>query len=297
MDETESVDHFEANKPYLQKCEDSLNAVAPTTRHEYMAKLRQISRDIDLSAEEPAMLNYLSNIENPNTRSNKAFALIRLRRANNWPIDQLASYRDDMRAEIRMHRKTHAKANLDSLISYEELMQALDKLEGRKYIMNYLYAHHGLRNNDINARYAMRKSKGAIPFPDENLLLCNPTAKKPKALLRIVNYKTAKKYGPKEIVIENQRFIDELKKCNLKRGDYVFAMGNGQKPTLNYMNVRAVKDSINNYGEGRIAKILVKHFIDTKQFDKVGQLSAQRGTSLATLYTTYNVWDHNQQSR
>jgi hypothetical protein len=40
------------------------------------------------------------------------------------------------------------------------------------------------------------------------------------------------------------------------------------------------------YGEGRIANILVAHLIDTKQHDTIEQLSQQRGTALSTLYYT-----------
>ena len=58
------------------------------------------------------------------------------------------------------------------------------------------------------------------------------------------------------------------------------------------MNVLASKHSINQYGEGRIAKILIRHLIDTKQFDKIELLSKQRGTQLSTIYTTYNLFDN-----
>jgi len=267
--------------------------LTPTTRDDYIQKLNHMSDQIDFGAEENVIIDWLSTIENPNTRTNKAFALIRCRKCNALPTDLLAAYREELRKEIRMHRKEHAKANLQSLITYDELLGKLDQLKGKPYIMNYLYVHHGLRNKDINLRFATRLAPGStMPYPTENVILCNLKAKNPVATLNIVDYKTAKKYGPKTIVIKDARFIHELKSLNLKGGSYVFAQRNGTKPTLNHMNVRAIKDSINNYGEGRIAKILVKHLIDTKQFDRVDQLSAQRGTSLATLYTTYNVWDN-----
>jgi hypothetical protein len=58
------------------------------------------------------------------------------------------------------------------------------------------------------------------------------------------------------------------------------------------MNVRAMKESINKYGEGRIAKILVKHLIDTDNHEAVAELSKTRGTALSTLYTHYNNYDN-----
>jgi altronate dehydratase len=94
------------------------------------------------------------------------------------------------------------------------------------------------------------------------------------------------------IEIRDARLLAELKSMDLTKGKHIFTTQDGKKATLNYMNVIASRDSIRGYGEGRIAKILVKHLIDTKQFDKVEALSKQRGTALGTIYTTYNIMDN-----
>ena len=58
------------------------------------------------------------------------------------------------------------------------------------------------------------------------------------------------------------------------------------------MNVLASRRSINQYGEGRIAKILIKHLLDTKQYGEIEALSKQRGTALSTIYSSYNLYNN-----
>jgi hypothetical protein len=108
----------------------------------------------------------------------------------------------------------------------------------------------------------------------------------------IVDYKTAGIYGDKSITITDRRFFDELRGLGLKNNQYLYATQSGAKASVNYMNVLASKNSINQDGEGRICKILVRHLLDTKQHDLIEVISKQRGTALSTLYTSYNVFDN-----
>ena len=260
----------------------------PTTKKDYIAKLTKLSKQVTFGGDEEALVDFLKTVENPNTRTNKAFALIRLRQHFHLPTTLLKKLRDDIKSEIATHRKQGAKENMDSLIGYEELLAELDKLSGRYYVMNYLWVRHGLRNKDINAVFKSRKPKKIT----ENTVVFNPKAKKPKVSYYIVDYKTAGTYGDKTIVVKDQRFYDELVGLGLKPGQYIHSTQDGTKASVNYMNVMASKHSINQYGEGRIAKILIRHLIDTKQFDKIEKLSKQRGTQLSTIYTTYNLFDN-----
>ena len=94
-------------------------------------------------------------------------------------------------------------------------------------------------------------------------------------------------------MIKDQRFFDELSKLGLKNDQYLFAKQDGTKATVNCMNVLASRRSINQYGEGRIAKILIKHLLDAKQYDTIEQISKQRGTALSTIYSSYNLYAGN----
>lgn len=270
----------------------NLEGVSETTKREYSSKLRQMTNHVQFDNDEADLVKFLQDIPNPNTRSNKAFALLRLRKFHNLPVSELEQLREDIKVDIRQHRKQQAKKNNDALVSYDELLTALDGMHGRDYFMNYMYAKHGLRNRDINVRYRPSLSKAT---KNENLVVFNPKQKSNRVTLYITDYKTAGTYGPKTIVIRDNRLFEELKGMNMKNGDYVFKMHNGGKPTINYMNVLASKHSINNYGEGRIAKILVRHLLDNKRFSDLEELSQQRGTSLGTLYSVYNVQSNTDQ--
>jgi hypothetical protein len=234
------------------------------------------------------LIEYLKTVENPNTRSNKASALLKLRKSFDHPVDDLYAFIQEMKAEIRDHRKRNAKINLDTLCDYNELVAGIEKTSGTTYYMNHMFAYHGLRNRDINVIYKPRMPKEVT----ENTLVCNFASKKPKMTFVIVDYKTAKTYGPKKIVSNSPRLFNELKSLNLTPNTYVFKKSDNKKPSDNYMNVLVSRNSYNNYGEGKIAKILIKHLIDTKQFDKIDALGKHRGTSLSTLYTHYNVFDN-----
>ena len=256
----------------------------------YVTKLKKLAKEVKFDDPESSLLEHLGKVQNPNTRSNKAFALIRLRRHLKMPIFELEVMREDLKKEIMAHRKKKATADLEKLISYEGLLTKLDALSGKDYIMNYMWVKHGLRNKDINVAVKRQKPKEIT----ENVIVFNPNSKSPKATYHITDYKTASTYGDKSIVITDKRFFEELSKLGLKNNQYLFSKQDGTKATVNYMNVLASRRSNNQYGEGRIAKILIKHLLDTKQYGKIELISKQRGTALSTIYDPYNLYAGNQ---
>jgi len=279
---------MENNAELVKTFLDELD-IGATTKKDYTVKLNKLSKEIKLDDTEDNLKSWFSQIENPNTRSNKIFVVIRLRRHFKMPTSLLEDMRADLKKEIVIHRKQKAKDNVESLVSYEELLKELDTKTGRDYYMNYLYAKHGVRNKDINVKIVHKTPK---QDPTENTMVFNPKLKKPLIKMYIVDYKTADTYGDKYFEIKDQRLYDEIKSLSLKNNDYMFSTRDGQKATVNYMNVLATKNSLFKYGEGRIAKILLKNLIDTQQYDKIERLSNQRGTSLQTLYTSYNIMDN-----
>ena len=256
---------------------------------DYVTKLTKLAKEVKFDDPESSLVGHLSKVENPNTRSNKAFALIRLRRHLKLPTFELETMREDLKKDIMAHRKKKASADLEKLVPYEELLVKLDAMTGRDYIMNYMWVKHGLRNKDINVAVTRKKLKEIT----ENIVVSNPSSKTPKATYYITDYKTANTYGDKSIVIKDERFFKELSDLGLKNNQYLFAKQDGTKATVNYMNVLASRRSINQYGEARIAKILIKHLLDHKQYGTIETLSKQRGTALSTIYSSYNLYAGN----
>jgi len=270
---------------------ENLSEVSETTKNDYFVKLRGLKKKMPLDGDEDDWLDFFKGIENPNTRSNNTNALIQLRLHHNLPCKRLQDLKEATKSDIRMHRKIVAKHNMKSMISYEDMINEVQKMHGGQYFMNHMFSKYGLRVKDINCRYRNRMKEGELPT--ENTIIFNPKAKKPKMTMHIVDYKTAKHYGPKVIHMTDFRLFEELKSLNLKNKQYVFATKANNKPSCNYMNVRSCAESVNKYGEGKMAKILIKHLIDTGQHDKVVELSKTRGTAMSTLYSHYNVYDHN----
>ena len=261
--------------------------LSTVTKKDYAAKLGKLMKEVRFDDTEENIINFLQMIANPNTKTNKCFVVIRLRRYFKLPTSYMETMREEIKKEIAIHRKSKARENMDKLMTYAELLDELDKLSGRDYIMNYFWVRHGLRNQDINLRLVSKKPVTIT----ENTLIFNPKLKKPKMIMHVVDYKTAATYGPKMIEITDARLASELKALDINNR-HIFETRDGKKATMNYMNVLANKNSIKKYGEGRIAKILLKHLIDTQQYDKIEELSKVRGTALATIYTSYNIMDN-----
>tara|TARA_R110000782_G_scaffold75633_2_gene150959 strand:+ start:530 stop:1405 length:876 start_codon:yes stop_codon:yes gene_type:complete len=274
----------------IEKFLEDQTHVSETTKNDYNVKLRSLQRVMPLNSNEDDWLEYCKTIENPNTRSNKTNALIQLRSFHHLPCIKLQDLKEYTKSDIKQHRKLKAKDNLTSMMSYDELLAEVDKLHGSQYFLNHMFSRHGLRVKDVNCVYRNRlKPNEAVT---ENTVIFNPNAKNPKITMHVVDYKTAKTYGPKVLHLTDPRLFAELKSLNLKNKQYIFSTKAMTKPSCNYMNVRSCAESINKYGEGKISKILVKHLIDTGQHDKVAELSKSRGTALSTLYSHYNVYDN-----
>jgi hypothetical protein len=66
---------------------------------------------------EEALVDFLKTVENPNTRTIRACALIKLRLHIHLPVTPLKKLREDFKSEAAAHRKQGAKGNMDSLVA------------------------------------------------------------------------------------------------------------------------------------------------------------------------------------
>jgi len=265
--------------------------LSPKTISEYKKQYKTISKKINIFDDESTIVDFLDKIENPNTKSNKAFIILKLRRVLNYPYSKLETMREELKDDIAIRRKMKSREYTKTLISYSELLKELEKLKGTglAYIFNYMHCMHGLRNRDLNAVIKYKKPKEIT----ENTIVFNPKQRKKQLDFFIVDYKTAKTHGMKHIAITDKSLLDEMKKLNKQDGSFLVPVKkSGEKSSDGYINVLASQYSIHKLGEAKIAKILMRHYIDSKQFDKVHLLSEQRGTGLVTLYTSYNMYDN-----
>ena len=222
---------------------------------------------------------------NPNTLSLYLNMIILVRRHLNLEHEKLIKLRNDLRDAIIKLRKENMTSTKSELPNYNEINEKLNELVGIRYILNYLLITYGLRNKDINLLYVNKLPSNK---EDENYLVQTKNSIK----LDINDYKTDNTFGNKSITITDKKFKDELNKLNLKDNTYILPKRDGSKLKVNSFNDKVLSLTIDGLGETKIFKILVKHLLDKKDFNKLEDLVNSRGTSLSTIMKSYNVYNN-----
>ena len=225
--------------------------------------------------------------DNPNTLALYLNMIILIRRFNDDETDKLIKMRNSLRDAIIKERKDNLTKFDDTLPTLKVINEELDNLTGIQYIINYLIVNLGLRNQDMNLR--MVKSFDDV---DDNQL----KVKGKKVLLNINDYKTEKSFGKKELEINDSKFLNELKNMKLNQDDYLITMKNGDKiKNIVTWNDKLKKLTINQLGQNKLVKIVIRDLLNNKQYDKLEKLSKSRGTSLQVLLTSYNLHNGNKE--
>ena len=276
--------NLELMKDYVEK-QDKISA---QTKKTYLQTASTLPFSITTS--QPTIIKKLKELyTNPNTLSLYLNMIILLRRDNNLEHDKLIKLRNDLREKIIEVRKSNMTDTKKELPSYNEIIDKLNELTGIRYILNYLLITYGLRNKDINLLYV---NKLPSDKNDENYLVHTKNSIK----LDINDYKTDNTFGNKSITITDNKFKEELNKLNLKPNTYILPKKNGDKLKLNSFNDKVIALTIDGLGETKIFKILVKHLLDKKDFGKLEELVNTRGTSLATIMNSYNLYNNSNKN-
>ena len=89
---------------------------------------------------------------------------------------------------------------------------------------------------------------------------------------------------------ELQEFVNEMKKLKLSDGDYILPMKNGDKiKNTSTFNDKILNLTIDKLGQNKLVKIVIKDLLNNKSFDRLEQISKDRGTSLDILLKSYNL--------
>lgn len=237
----------------------------------------------NLLSTQPTIIKKLKDLyDNPNTLQLYLNMIILVRRYNDEETDKLIKFRNSLRDEIIESRKKGLDDLDDKLPNSQYILNELNNLTGIRFILNYLMIKHGLRNKDINLKFV----KSLPENKTENYLMI----KGKNIILNINDYKTEEKYGTKEIKISDDKFINEFKKLKLNDGDYLLPMKNGNKITnTSTFNDKIINLTIDRLGQNKLVKIIIKDLLNNKSFDKLEQMSNDRGTSLDVLLKSYNL--------
>ena len=236
---------------------------------------------------QPTIIKKLKDLyDNPNTLQLYLNMIILVRKFNNEEVDKLIKFRNSLSDSIKETRKNNLDKMDDKLPSLDHIKDSLDELTGIRYVINYIMVNHGLRNKDLNLKFV----KVLPEDKDENYIMQKGT----NILLNINDYKTEKKYNTKEIKINNSKFLKEFKSLNLKDGDYILSMKNGDKiSNIITFNDRILKLTIGRLCQNRLVKIVVKDLLNKKDFEKLDRISKDRGTSMEVLLKSYNLFNGN----
>ena len=223
---------------------------------------------------------------NPNTLQLYLNMIILVRRFDNEETDKLIKLRNSLKDEIIKSRKKNLDELDEKLPSYDYIMKELDESTKSRYILNYLILNHGFRNSSVNLKFV--KSLPPVEDRKENYIMI----KGKDVLLNINDYKTVSSHGTKEIKIKDDKFRNELKSLNLKNDDYLFPKRNGDKiVSVSTFNDKIINHTIDRLGQAALFKIVVKNTLKNKNFEKLEQLSKDRGTSMEVLLKSYNLFN------
>ena len=244
----------------------------------------------NLLSSQPTIIKKLKDLyDNPNTLQLYLNMIILVRKFNNEEVDKLIKFRNSLSDSIKQTRKDNLDKMDDKLPSLDHIKDSLDELTGIRYVINYIMINHGLRNKDLNLRFV----KVLPEDKEENYIM----QKGKNVILNINDYKTDKTHGTKEIKINNSKFLKELKSLNLNDGDYLIPMKNGNKiSNIITFNDKILKLTIDRLGQNKLVKIVVKDLLNNKNFEKLDQISKDRGTSLEVLLKSYNLHNGNDKN-
>jgi hypothetical protein len=269
--------HFE----YLDS--DEFKNKTKATQKNYKSIISNINYSI-VGTERPLIKKIQNSYDNINTQQTYLNIILIVRNYLGLSTDLLVKLRNDNKSKINTHRKTELSLLSTTIISYDELMEKFKQLPlNKKYIINYLLINYGFRNSNLNLKLV----KELPEEKTENYIVIQPRY----ILLDMNDYKTKKTYGNKQFKDTNKDFRTAIKSLKLDENQYIIGNKKNDKLKPSYVNTVIKKNTIDQLGEQSINKVIVKEYIDRKDFAKLKQLSFSRGTNLTTLLTSYNMYD------
>ena len=246
--------------------------------------------DFSIMLSQKTLIQKLKELyNNPNTLQLYLNMIILIRRYNDEPTDMLVKLRNSLRDDIIKIRKENLSELNDKLPTKSYIIEQLNNMSGIRFVLNYLIIHHALRNKDMNL--LIIESEKSMDDENQNYMVIN---KKKKMIKLVINdYKTEDKYGTKEIKITDSDFYKNvLKLYNEKDSKFLMQLKNGDKiKSISTLNDKILNLTIEKLGQNKIVKIVIKDLLNNKSFDKLEQLSKDRGTSLEVLLKSYNLYN------
>jgi hypothetical protein len=204
-----------------------------------------------------------------------------------YPVNYLTDIREALMLERDQIQKEPIKIlDLPPYSVINNFVNELYNIDKRKFIVNYLTLHYGVRNKDVDVFIT---TKDDVKNFDNEL---NYLVVKNNEIEWIRNdYKTSKTYGQQRHKIKNQQFIDAVKSLRLN----TYLLSSTDKPVLlgslnNMITNMLYKHNLKNLNESDYFKINIAHLQSKpNSYTKILALGQHRGTDPKTIEAYYNV--------
>jgi len=258
-------------------------------------KLRDLLGDVDIaSVSQKKVIETAETIDNRNTQQSLINIAYLIRKHEGLAINELETFRKKNQTFLKDKIYETNTALVDSLPSYDELVNFIDGLlkdqKYTQYVINYLLLHCQVRNADLNFDFVQFKRD--TKDESKNYLWYSSKSKTVHYIRNV--YKTAKivkpngeitGYGQKIIKITDPAFIKVMKiLVNYEKKE--------NKPIVFFPNLETLayhikKMTYKNLGETMYFKIVVNKFRSDPNMLK--QISDNRGTDINTIFENYDI--------
>tara|TARA_R110002096_G_scaffold39905_3_gene108782 strand:+ start:153 stop:1019 length:867 start_codon:yes stop_codon:yes gene_type:complete len=282
----------------LKDFENFIKDKSANTIKSYKQQYNKLKKIVDTEMEqtidiqnisEKNILEFVSNENNLNSQQALLNIAILIRKMQKppQPITKLEKQREENKSKLQgFVKEKNEKLKSNGLPTYQDLLDYLAFLYNSErwtdFIINYLLIYFNTRNMDLNFELVPFK-RDIKANPDINYLWYSKRAK--KATLYRRDYKTVGKYGMKQNIITDPKFLNAIKQifeCRKKgEGCGVFI------PNKENVGYYIQKATLDNLGEGTYVKIIINHF--RNNLDKLSEISDNRGTSLKILKESYDI--------
>ncbi len=270
MDFTELTDYFETLE----------NPPAKSSQSSYRSQYKRLSTDFGkplktISVAE--ITEYLNLVPHPNTRKNLLNIFVMLKRTD-YPDEymQLTDLREKLSFKIEKVVQEKNQKLEGELPTFKQLEKHLRESHGVDYVVNYILMYFYTRAKDLDLIITK-----AMPEADDiNYLLINENNQ--SVMYHRGNYKTIKTHKAKTHIIRDKKFISTVLSLL------------GSKPEVRLLPFKQAdkalrKSTLFGISESEHVKVLVHHFFNNKNINRLIKIGETRGTNLNLILRNYNL--------
>lgn len=238
------------------------------------------------------ILGYLNEKNKHTVRQMLSVAYL-VKLMHDQPCNKLQNSMNEIQHEYRKNAPAENKRKRDEEYpTQEELETWINALENPvAYVVNSLIYKYGLRNKDINLTLYAEEDADIVPLDNYVQL-----TRDGKAHMYIENYKTCKTYGPKSIIIDEPKIIDNLRTLiNLRKMKYLFPK---RQAATQYEKCQKGDKGLDSSLFYKIKKFLYPGLTESDYFkiriiksvkgmSELSELSETRGTCIETIVGIY----------